>query len=103
MATRKKVDVAGTKTERDTKMRAAYQSAIATLKANHADEWNALLDAAYADAGLEVRRRLTDEEKAAREQAKIEAKKEKLLAQLAELGVAVLATPGTDDFPYTDA
>jgi hypothetical protein len=71
--------------DRDRKMRAAYQSAERALKEAHPEEWNGLLDAAYAEQGVEVRRRLTDEERAEREAAKIEAKRQKLLAQLAEL------------------
>lgn len=71
--------------ERDSQMRAAYQSAIATLKANHNDEWNSLLNDEYASRGLEVRRRLTEEERVSRAAAKIEERRQKLLDKLAAL------------------
>ena len=73
------------KAERSAKMRLAYQTAERRLKEAHHDEWNTLLTAAYAEEGLEVRRRLTDEEKEAREQARIAEKRAKLLAQLQAL------------------
>ena len=78
---------------RDALMRSCYQQAIKQLKANHEDEWNALLDSAYAGAGLEVRRRLTEDEKAAREAAKLEEKRAKLLAALAEVDEKMGAQP----------
>lgn len=95
MATPKKpVPVLDAKAERDANMRRAYQQAEAALKANHADEWNALLTQAYTDNGVtDVRRRLTDDERAAREQEKVEARKARLLAQLEALGGAPVATP----------
>jgi len=74
-------------------MREAYQSAIATLKANHNDEWNALLNEEYAKRDLDVRRRLTEEERQARAAAKIEERRQALLAKLAELGGDPRTTP----------
>lgn len=96
MATRKTAQTAPAKaevardTERDKALRKAYQTAEKRLKESHQDEWTALLEEEYANAGLSVRRRLNEDEKAAREQEKIEAKRQKLLAQLADLdGVPV--------------
>ena len=83
-------------TERDTAMRACYQRALAELKDRHEDEWNELLDSEYASAGLDVRRRLTDEQRAQREAEKVEAKRQKLLAALnalPETTAAVSADP----------
>lgn len=74
------------KSERDAKMRAAYQRAEKRLKEAFPDEWNSLLTEEYALAGVEVRRRLTDEEREAREAAKVEEKRQRLLKQLADLG-----------------
>jgi len=79
--------------DRDVQMREAYQSAIATLKANHNDEWNALLNEEYAKRDLDVRRRLTEEERQARAAAKIEERRQALLAKLAELGGDPRTTP----------
>ena len=93
MATRKnttKDETPARDTERAAALRKAYQSAEKRLKDAHEEEWNALLDEEYASAGLEVRRRLTEDEKAAREQAKNEEKRRKLLEKLAALdGVPV--------------
>lgn len=105
MATRKTAtDTTATvkDTERDKALRKAYQAAEKRLKAMYEEAWNRLLEEEYANAGLEVRRRLTEDEKAAREQAAIEAKRQKLLAKLAELeGIPVsTATEAAGGDPF---
>lgn len=102
MATRKKAVDAPVEdtTDRSAAMRKAYQQAEARLKETHAEEWNALLTEEYASAGLEVRRRLTDEERAARAAAKVEAKRQKLIAALNALDGGVDEPLPFEDEPF---
>ena len=86
--------------ERDKALRKAYQTAEKRLKEFHQDEWTALLEEEYANAGLTVRRRLNEDEKAAKEQEKIDAKRRALLQKLADLDgvpVAVVEEQVTGD------
>jgi hypothetical protein len=69
--------------------RACYGRATSALRDAHREEFDALLTAEYATAGLEVRRRLSEEERAAKAAAEAEAKaakaEEKRLAKVARL------------------
>ena len=96
MAQKKDTADATAERSRNAEQRACYGRATATLRERHADEFRDLLAAEYAAAGLTVKRRLTDAEraqrdearalaKAAKAKAKHDAKVEKARAELAAL------------------
>ena len=76
-------------------VRKAYGKATAALREAHREEFDALLEAEYEKAGLEVRRRLTADERAARDAAKAaerEAKRQaKVAAKIAALNAELEA------------
>lgn len=83
-------------------VRKAYGKATAALREAHREEFDRLLAAEYEAAGLEVRRRLTPEERAARDAAKeaeraakAEAKRQ---AKVAALEAELAALKGLDEF-----
>ena len=71
---------------------AAYAKALATLKANHEDEFQALYEAACGEFGIAYKRRLTAEEKAETVRAERLAKAQAKVAALkAEFGLDLFA------------
>lgn len=89
------------KVERDGKVRAAYAIATSALRDKYRDEFDALLKAEYAKAGVTVKVRLTPEQRAEAEQAKkaerearVRAKKAEKLAELRAMMEALEAEVG---------
>ncbi len=73
--------------ERNASLRKAYAQADKALRDAYPEEWKTLLEAALREHGVsDVRRRLTAEEKAAREEAKRQEKIARLKEQIAALG-----------------
>lgn len=67
--------------DRKATMTKAYATSLRILKNNHQDEFHAILEQSYADAGISVNTRLTGERK---RQAEIEKHRAALNALLAE-------------------
>jgi hypothetical protein len=71
--------------DRKATMTKAYATSLRLLKNNHQEEFHAILEKSYADAGITVNTRLTGERK---RQAEIEKHRAALNALLAEESVS---------------
>lgn len=69
-----------TREDRMATQRACYGRATTELRARYEGEFSDLLAAEYAAAGITVKRRLTDAERTARDEAKAQAKADKAKA-----------------------
>jgi hypothetical protein len=87
--------------ERSAALRKAYGDATSELRAAHHEEFTALLAAKYAAAGLEVRPRLSAEERAEKEAAEAQVRAEKAerkrLEKIAKLQAEIAALAGESD------
>lgn len=87
MAEQKKPETKAERTEEQVK-NSLYSKATTTLRERHREEFQTILAAAYKEAGLEYKRRLSPEEKA-------RAEIERLLAEHPTLGLKVVEEPQT--------
>lgn len=78
--------------------RKAYGEATSVLRANHRSEFDALLDEAYAAHGVSVRRRLSDEARKDKADAKAQAARDRrearAAAKIAKLEAALVSLRG---------
>lgn len=81
---------------------AANNEAIANLKAMFPEAWNEVADAAYAKRGLTRRKRLSREERAARDLAEKQEKARAKIAALAEAAGISVALEGPTPAVETD-